>query len=278
MKLDAHYLTQCEYEILDQNKLEILNLFMENCRGFNLIEFGAGDAFKTKLILNHFKDENIDFIYSPVDISGNILETLQINLATEIPGLRVETVEADYFEALDIVTKKNCDKKVVLFLGSNIGNFSHDESRAFLASVRKKLNKGDIFMIGFDLQKDPQVILNAYNDSSGITKDFNINLLKRINREMGANFIPERFGHYPTYDPVTGEAKSFLISKFKQEVKLNGESNRISFDEGEYIYTETSRKYTVKQIHELADMSGFEVKKNLFDSKQYYVDSVWYVK
>lgn len=277
MKLEEYYLTRCEYEILDNNKSKILNLFMENARGFSLIEFGAGDAYKTKLILHHFTDKNVDFIYSPVDISGNILKTLQNNLATEIPGLRVETVEADYFEALDIITKKNCDKKVVLFLGSNIGNFTYDECLAFLTSVRKKLNKGDIFLIGFDLQKDPQVILNAYNDKSDVTKSFNINLLKRINREMGANFNPEKFGHYPTYDPATGEAKSFLISKFKQEVQLNGEDNQISFDEGECIYTETSRKYTLKQIDELAGMSGFEVKKNLFDSKQYYVDSVWYV-
>lgn len=278
MKLEEYYLTRSEYEILERHTCEILDLFMENCRGFNLIEFGAGDAYKTKLLLKHFTQNRIDFIYSPVDISGNILQELQSKLSSEIPELRVETIEADYFESLDIITKRNCDKKIVLFLGSNIGNFNDEETITFLTSVRKKLTSGDVFMIGFDLRKDPQVILNAYNDSKGITREFNINLLKRINREMGANFNPEYFSHYPTYDPETGEAKSYLISKQKQEVQLNGKANRISFEAGEYIYTETSRKYSIQQIHELAAMSGFEVKKNFLDRKQYYTDSVWYVR
>jgi uncharacterized SAM-dependent methyltransferase len=217
-------------------------------------------------------------VYSPVDISGNILDTLKNNLSQEIPKLNVETVEADYFDALDIITKRNCDKKVVLFLGSNIGNFNQKQTLDFLTSVKKKLDKGDIFVIGFDLQKDPQVILNAYNDRSGVTREFNLNLLRRINREMGANFIVDNFSHYPMYDPVKGEAKSFLISKIDQVVQLNGETNKVDFKAGEYIYTETSRKFSLEQIRELADISGFEVKKNFFDRKHYYVDAVWYVK
>lgn len=278
MNLEEYYLTRAEYEILDTFKSEILEIFMENCRGFNLIEYGAGDAYKTKIILNHFTEKDIDFIYSPVDISENILSKLKDDLTLEIPALRVDIIPSDYFGALDTITKKNCDKKIVLFLGSNIGNFSHEETIDFLSSVRKKMVAGDIFFIGFDLQKDPETILSAYNDASGTTKDFNLNLLHRINSELGANFNVEQFSHFPMYDPLSGEAKSFLISKVEQEVKLNGETNKIHFNAGEYIYTETSRKFTIEQITELAGMTGFEVKKNFYDSKHYFVDCVWICK
>lgn len=278
MLLPEYYLTLSEYDIFENYKNELHDVFLSNSRGFNLIEFGAGDAYKTKVLLNSFTEKGTDFIYSPVDISGNVLDILEKNLKSEIPKLSIDSVESEYFDALDIITKRNCDKKVVLFLGSNIGNFSEQQIIDFLSSVREKLSQNDLFVIGFDLRKDPLTILNAYNDKQGVTSDFNINLLARINKELHADFDLDNFYHYPLYDPTSGIAKSYLVSKKWQKVHLRKIEASFVFEKDEAIFTESSKKFTLDEINYFASKSGFEIFNNYFDSNYYFVDSVWGVK
>ena len=273
MNLNEYYLTRCEFEVFENNKAELLNTLLERVDQFNLIEFGAGDGYKTKVLIKHFLEEKINFEYLPIDISGNVLDLLQTSLKKELPELRVKTIQGDYFQALEKIGYNADVRNVVLFLGSNIGNFSHDKAIEFLKQLYSMLKPNDLLLIGFDLKKDPNVILNAYNDSKGVTKSFNMNLLNRLNNELGANFDTSKFIHYPIYNPLTGTTKSFLVSTVSQTVEVM--NNQISFDAWEAIHTEVSQKYSPTDIRNLAEKSGFSIVENFFDERKYFVDSVW---
>lgn len=275
MGLGEYYLTRCEFEIFDKQKERILKSFLGEDASFNLVELGAGDGTKTKVLLNHFVNEGVNFSYSPIDISQHVLDLLSKDLAKSIPNLKVNAIQGDYFEALSKLNENHFEKEVVLFLGSNIGNFSNGAAPAFLKKLSQNLSKGDLFLIGFDLMKDPNVILNAYNDKLGVTKEFNINLLKRINNELGGNFDLEGFEHFPTYDPITGETKSHLISNKEQTVKIAATGDTYRFDAWEAIHTEVSQKYSLKSIHKFAEEAGFKVIEDFTDERNYYVDSLW---
>lgn len=273
MHMDEYYLTNAELDIFKTYKYEIAKTFSPDKQPFNLIEFGAGDGMKTKVLLEELLVHDIPFDYVPIDISQNALDQLQESLTTEMPNLSFKGIQGDYFEVLNRLKENNGKKNVVLFLGSNIGNFTNGEALSFTSDISKKLNSGDLLFIGVDLKKDPNKILLAYNDPKGITAQFNYNLLHRINRELGGNFNTSQFEHHPTYDPVTGECKSSLLSKKDQEVEID--DHTFHFDKWEPIHTEISRKYSLKQLHRLANNSGFEVKTDLFDSNKYFVDSIW---
>jgi len=275
MSLDEYYLTKAEEEIFSLHGDELLSLFQGKGKSFNLIEFGAGDAAKTKLLLQYFSKEKADLIYSPIDISANVLEILNENLSYEIPELKIDAIEGEYFQALGEVQQNGCSRKIILFLGSNIGNFTIDQSLTFLKGIGNKMSDNDLLLIGFDLKKDPNIILDAYNDSKGITASFNLNLLKRINRELGGEFELEKFYHYACYDPISGEARSFLISKVEQEVKIQDQDKIYHFSKGETIHTEVSRKFSLDDIKQLAARLGFEIVTEFFDSRKYFVDSIW---
>jgi uncharacterized SAM-dependent methyltransferase len=164
-------------------------------------------------------------------------------------------------------------RKVVLFLGSNIGNMPVDKATDFCKELRDHLSPGDMVLIGIDLKKSPKTVLAAYNDKEGITKRFNLNLLERINRELNADFNLAKFDHYPTYDPETGSCKSYLISMEDQEVNINGEI--VSFLKDEYIYMEISQKFTVLQTNQMAKKAGFRPANQFFDSKKWFIDAIW---
>ena len=273
MELDEYYLTRAEMDIFQTYKDEILTLFQTENKPFNLIEFGAGDGSKTKVLLSHFQNKSANFTYLPIDISQNVLDQLKENLNHEIPDLNINTLQGDYFEALSKLDKSNHSRNIVMFLGSNIGNFTPDGAVAFLSDIREKIFKGDLLFIGIDLKKNPHNILNAYNDSQNVTKEFNLNLLLRINRELGANFDVDTFIHYPTYNPINGECLSTILSKKEQEVTIADQN--FHFEMWESIHTEISRKYSEKQITKLAEKCGFVIEKNLLDSKKQFVDSIW---
>ncbi|MEM9024563.1 MAG: L-histidine N(alpha)-methyltransferase, partial [Bacteroidota bacterium] len=275
MKLPEYYPTSCEFEVLTTSKQALLEAFGSGGQRFNLIEFGAGDGLKTKILLQHFTNEQAPFQYSPIDISKDALEGLTTALGKEIPQLQVTTLHMDYFKGLAWLKANQKMPKVVLFLGSNIGNFNDAQSVDFLGAIGQYLNPEDLLLVGFDLQKNPKVILDAYNDASGVTKAFNMNLLTRINRELGADFDLSKFDHYPTYDPLTGEAKSFLVSLANQQVSLKALDMMVSFNNGEAIHTEISRKFSLEQVESLARRAGFRVRQHFFDCKHYYVDSLW---
>ncbi len=275
MKMPEYYLTRSEFEILEMNKEPLLELFRNGSGRFNLIEFGAGDGMKTKIILRHFLEQEVDFRYVPVDISGNVLKELEKDLNKELPTLQVEAIEDDYFHALEKLTETANRRNVVLFLGSNIGNFSEKQAIQFLTELGNRLNENDLILIGFDLKKDPELVRMAYNDPAGITGAFNMNLLKRINRELGANFNLQKFKHYQMYDPVGGEARSYLISREEQEVYIESLGESFNFKAWEPIHVEISRKYDPQTIEAYAAASGFKVVRHFNDCKHFYVNSLW---
>ncbi len=274
MALDEYYLTRSEYEILDTYKDEILEIISKE-EGFNFFELGAGDGYKTKLLLRHFIDRKVDFTYFPIDISGNVLEELKTALSLEIPSLKVDPLEGDYFKMLSNISSENGVHKLILFLGSNIGNFSKEGATGFLKLLRQSLTVGDFFLLGVDLKKHPEVVLKAYNDSKGVTKAFNLNLLDRINQTLEANFDKDTFLHSPSYDPATGECRSYLLSKEEQTITLPVLGESIHFGKWEPIHMEISKKYDIKELESLAKESGFEVVKHFTDSKGFFVDSLW---
>jgi uncharacterized SAM-dependent methyltransferase len=165
--------------------------------------------------------------------------------------------------------------KILFFLGSNIGNFTNQKSVVFLHHIWEIMNDNDQLFIGFDLKKDPEVILNAYNDPHGYTASFNLNLLRRINEELGADFELLKFIHQETYDPQTGTAKSYLVSREKQQVSIDALDRKIQFERWEPIFMEMSQKYDLPLIQSLADQSGFEIVRNFTDRRQYFMNSLW---
>lgn len=272
MALDEYYLTRTEYAILDQYKDEILRRFHSDGKSFNLIEFGAGDGYKTKVLLRHFLKEHANFRYTPIDISDNVLQQLETSLKAELPALNVTPVCNHYFKALEALKGGN-ERNVVLFLGSNIGNFTEEQANSFLKGLYDALKPDDILFIGFDLKKDPAVILDAYNDKQGVTATFNFNLLDRINNELGGNFDTSQFRHYPVYNPMTGTTTSFLISEREQVVEIMDAA--IQFRAWEPIHMEISQKYDQLMINAMAKKAGFEIIDAFTDEKQYFLSSVW---
>ncbi len=274
MHLDEYYLTNKELEIFQTQKSAILEAMDEGVP-FRIIELGAGDGLKTKVLLKYFLENGIDFTYSPVDISGHVLELLEQNLLNELPGLKVETYQGDYFDALSEIGEVG-EKDVVFFLGSNVGNFPGNEAEGFIAKLQAFLNPGDLFFMGVDLKKDPSIILSAYNDSQGVTTAFNLNLLDRINSELGGNFDKDQFLHYPYYNPQTGECRSYLISKKDQTITINGEE--IHFRAWEAIFMEVSKKYDEVQLNELSSLTGFKQIEIFKDAQNWFADVLWQVE
>lgn len=275
MALDEYYLTDCELGILKGHCEHYRSFFQNEKSHFSLVELGAGDGFKTRVLLRHFAENQTNFSYFPVDISNNVLKILKTQIKREIPELKVLPYAGDYFHALDHLNKELAGRKVLLFLGSTIGNFTYKDALKFLKELFKRMNSEDMLLIGFDLKKDPTVILNAYNDQKGITEAFNLNLLERINHELDGEFDLKNFYHYPTYNPISGEAQSFLISRKAQQVTIGKLKQTFHFQEGEPIYMEISKKYDLESINMLAEDTGFEVKKFFFDQKKYFTNSLW---
>lgn len=276
MAMPEYYLTKCELDIFKNKTSEIADVMINGGDSFDLIELGAGDAMKSTYLLKYLSDRKADFTYMPIDISGNILSVLQEQLNTKLPSLEITALEGEYFEMLDKATYISDRRKVVLFLGGNIGNMDVNEAQEFCKQLQERLNPGDMVLIGFDLKKNPQIILDAYNDKSGITAAFNLNLLSRINRGLNADFEISQFEHFQTYDPVNGACKSFLVSLKDQYVLID--DVEIYFEKDEFISVEISQKFSREQIHEFADISGFKIIAEVEDSKGWFVDSIWQIQ
>lgn len=271
MRMPEYYPTRCEYDILKQYKEEFFTYFKDRNRPFNLIELGAGDALKTQVLLEHFLDQGAHLRYLPIDISANALQQLTDRLKNRWPDLEVHPIHKAYHEALANFRGYE-EKKVILFMGANIGNFSIPEASDFLKKIARQLSANDLVLIGFDLKKDPRVIQEAYDDPRGLTRQFNLNLLSRLNRELAADFVPERFSHYPYYDPETGVTKSFLISLKEQSVRFEALNRTIHFGLWESVQTEISQKYDVSMLEKLLAISGLKVVKLFFDEELYFCD------
>ncbi len=272
MDSDEYYLTNAEMEIFSTQQAGIANQVLKNTTQLDVIEFGPGDAIKSIHLLKELASRKALANYFPIDISKNIIGFLDESLPKQIPGAAIHGFAGEYFEMLSAAHKISSNKRLVLFLGANIGNFKFNEMPLFLQKLRNSLSPGDMVLIGFDLKKNPQKILAAYNDSSGYTREFNLNLLSRINKELNGNFVVDNFVHYAMYDPSTGACKSYLISTKKQTVKINGAE--INFEKDEPIFMEVSQKYSVNEINEFAHKTGFETIADFFDSHNYFVDVI----
>lgn len=275
MAMPEYYLTDREFEILSDNTAKIADLFADGNGAFKLIELGAGDGKKTKILLKFFSENDYDFKYQPIDISQNALDGLADSLNTELPQVSVETRQGTYFETLEEINAENGTKKIILFLGSNIGNLLHDQAIVFLKNVAELMQPDDLFFVGFDLKKNPQTILDAYNDPTGITAEFNKNVLERINRELDGDFDLDSFRHWEVYNPESGTAKSYLVSTKDQKVHIKALDLKVDFDAWETIHTEISQKYDAKTIHWLADKAGLKTIDQFNDSRNDYANFVF---
>ncbi len=275
MAMPEYYLTDCEFNILEENKNEIAALFGKNEEPFSLFELGAGDGKKTKILLRHFVEKGIPFDYRPIDISQNALDKLEESLKKEIPQVEINTLQGTYFDTLRDIGNTNDRKKIILFLGSNIGNLLHPQAVEFLKNMRDSVNEGDLIFMGFDQKKNPQAILDAYNDKTGITEAFNKNIMARINKEMGADFDLDKFLHWEVYDPETGTAKSYLVSKEEQEVFIESLELQVRLKAWETIHTEISQKYDDAIVEWLAKKAGLEIITEFTDSEQHYKNYIF---
>ncbi|HAB27673.1 MAG TPA: L-histidine N(alpha)-methyltransferase [Xanthomarina gelatinilytica] len=274
MNLPEYYLTKAEFDIFkNQTKNIIAALDINPNVYFELIELGAGDGTKTKELLKVLISENFNFDYIPIDISNNALKQLETNLNTEIPNLKVTKKQGDYFNVLDGLKTSN-HPKVVLFLGSNIGNMEDEKAKRFISKLSSSLNPNDKVVLGVDLIKSKDIVLPAYNDKAGVTKAFNFNLLNRINKELDANFNIDQFSHQPEYTETEGIARSYIVSNTDQEVHIGALNKTFQFKKGEKIHTEISRKYNDEILNSILENSSLRIVTKLLDSKSYFADYI----
>lgn len=273
MNCSEYYPTDCEMEIFRERTKDLAITLKNGFNDFDLVELGAGDATKSSFLLKELVDMGADFTYMPIDISSTMIAHLEKALPSRIPGLKVEGLNGEYFDMLEKANKISSRKKVVLMLGGNIGNETPENALEFCRRIRASLQQGDLVMIGFDLKKNPKIILAAYNDANGFTRSFNLNLLDRINKELQGNFNTGLFEHYPTYDPATGSCKSYLISTIAQEVTISGHT--FNFEKNEFIFMEISQKYSLQQTEDMALTTGFNTVTHFLDHKRWFVDTVW---
>jgi len=276
-RLDEYYLTGCEREILRAHATDIARATGE--QPFRLVEAGAGDGHKTEILLRELVRRGQTFEYSPIDICRPALVQLLDKLRRRFePGsFRMHGLAGDYFDALRALQRRSSMRNLVLFLGSSIGNFTHAQATRFLKRLRRTLRPGDLTLIGFDLKKDPSVLQAAYDDSLGITREFNFNLLDRMNRELGADFDREKFEHRATYNAAEGCMQSFLVSRADQGVTIEAVDRRFQFAAGELLQVENSFKYDLPQIERFAAECGFRVRQHYFDRRHFFTDSLWEV-
>lgn len=274
MKLPEYYLTRAELEIIQTQGLEMIRtLDMTEDRVYEIIELGAGDGFKTIELLKAFKEQQCVFRFIPIDISQKALDQLMLLIEDQLPDMHVNPMNGDYFKILHNLSQTPAPK-IILFLGSNIGNMNDGQAKQFLAKLSGNLMIGDKIILGTDLAKSKDIVLPAYNDSQGITRAFNLNLLQRINRELGGNFDIANFEHVPEYNEVEKIARSALRSKIHQEVYIHDIDLSLEFTPGERINTEISRKYTDQILTDICEGTGLKIIRKFTDSHQYFADYI----
>lgn len=266
-ELDEYYPTRTEVGLLSERANEIANLV----DGQHLIEFGSGSSTKIRILL-----DAADGLasYVPVDISREHLLGAADSISIDYPDLDVLPVCADFTKSFDLPDVVDNGTKAGFFPGSTIGNFSRAEAKDFLTMAAGMLGEGGGLVIGVDLKKDPKLLQAAYNDQEGVTAEFNLNLLTRINRELDGNFDLNAFAHEARYVDDKGRVEMHLVSQKKQVVTISGHS--FNFEHGESIHTENSHKYDIDEFHDIGRETGFEPNQTWTDSNKLF--SVHYLK
>jgi L-histidine N-alpha-methyltransferase len=252
--LPEYYLTRAENEILERYADEIVASVAGET---TLIEMGSGSASKTRLIIEALLRKQNELVFMPVDISASALDSSSRILLQSYPQLKVEAYAADYFAGLAELGKKPRLRTLALFLGSNISNFDPEDALRFLRALRQVLKEGDALLLGADLKKDKTVLEAAYNDALGVTAAFNLNVLARINRELGGDFDLRSFQHHAFYNEKIGRVEIYIESLRQQTVTISELDMEVQFGEGEQIHTENSYKYDLSDITELASKTEF---------------------
>ena len=261
--LEEYYLTRIERAIMEEGIEEMAALLGPDVL---LFEYGSGNSNKTRTLLNHLFEPAA---YVPIDISQEQLLRVSKKLSSDYPSLDVLPICADYTSVFELPTvQKAVARRVVYFPGSTVGNFEPLPARQFLERIAGVCGPGGALLIGIDMKKDPHVLHRAYNDCEGVTAAFNLNLLERINRELGANFKLDSFKHYAFYNPPKSRVELHLVSEYDQTVTLDDVI--ITFKEGESIWTESSYKFTLDGFAEIAAIAGFKIERAWLDAQRWF--------
>jgi dimethylhistidine N-methyltransferase len=260
--LPEYYLTRTEDAIMEASLPEMARLVGPRAA---LIEFGSGSGEKTRRLLRHL-DQPVACV--PVEISKNHLLASAESLAADFPELDVMAVCADFTQPFELPDIEGAQRRLVFFPGSTIGNFTPDQAVSLLKVMRQVAGPDGALLIGADLVKDRATLEAAYNDSQGVTAAFNLNLLRRINRELGANFDLEAFRHQAVYNAAPGRIEMYLVSQQAQQVRIG--ERRFDFDEGERILTEYAHKYELQAFADMVAEAGFRVQQVWCDPRRYF--------
>jgi dimethylhistidine N-methyltransferase len=274
--LPEYYVTRDEIEIISERIEEITSeIKIPDNGSLQLIELGSGSAEKTRFVIESFLRRDADVHYLPIDISSSSLERSSKELLLAYPRLRITAYSADYASALGALQKTETNESqalrtLVLFFGSSIGNLDPAESRDLLRKVRMALNPGDSLLIGADLKKSTDILIPAYDDALGVTAAFNLNLLVRINRELGGHFDLAKFRHRALYNEEHGRIEMHLFSSERQVVRIDRINLEVNFAEDESLHTENSYKYSVEDLQELATVTGFYLNRTWHDKSHHF--------
>lgn len=269
-----YYLTDTEAEILRAHAAELASLVEGD--PISIVELGPGDGSKSRLLIEAFLRDGRTVDYHGIDISPRALDQLAGNLPHH-PRLKLHGVVAEYFTGLHHVGTSHDRPLLVLFLGSNIGNLDRQQNQVFLRRLWQRLDHEDHVLIGFDLKKDVSLLTRAYNDQAGYTREFNLNILDRINRELGGNFDLSGFQHFGVYNPVLGAMESYLLSTRDQDVYISALQRHFHFAAYEPLHLEYSFKFLEDDISFLSNRIGFRIDRNFSDERHWFVDSLWTV-
>jgi len=265
-RLPEYYPTRTELEILCGHGAEIAK---EVRPGVTVVELGSGTATKTTTLLQAFSRRQMRVPYVPVDISPAALAEAQERVQSQCTRVSVRPVVADFSQGFGFLRNIR-GRKLVLYLGSSIGNFDPGPAVEMLSQIRSQLAAGDALLLGTDLVKDPSILVPAYDDAQGITAQFNKNILARLNRELGANFDLSFFSHIAAWSPVKSRIEIYLESLRPQVVDLGLLNSRVKLANGERIHTENSYKYTMPMVREMLELSGFSLDASWFDDRTWF--------
>lgn len=266
-QLPEYYVTRAETEILQR----YCGAIIDTVPGpLTLIEAGSGSATKTRLVIDTILQRQPSLQYVPMDISPETLAKSAKELTSTFPHLQVTAYAGDYFETFQLLKDLPTERKLVLFLGTSLGNFEPPADLNFLHMVRSILQPGEAVLLGLDLKKSAAILEPAYDDALGVTAAFNLNVLNRLNREVGAHFDLRRFAHRAVYNQELGRVEMHLVSRCAQTVHVNQWDLDLHFAEGETIYTHSSYKYDQPQIHRLARQADFACLHTWQDANNFF--------
>ena len=251
----------------------VLEMAAQAGSNLTLVELGAGSARKTRLLIEAILRRQLRLDFYPIDVSPAALADCVARLNGDFPQLNVEPIVADYSRELPPL-KDLPGRKLVLFLGSTIGNFEPDAARAFLARLGESLSPGDVLLVGFDMRKDAAILHAAYNDRQGVTERFNKNILARINRELGGQFDLDAFSHVAFWNRPMSRIEMHLESRKEQDVAIQDLGRAFHFSRGERIHTENSYKFTKSGIAGLMRRSGLHLEKTWTDPQSWFSEAL----